>query len=261
MLSPYEIVPSVHVLPSVVPVPGLGLLPIHAFLVRGEQPYLVDTGIFPDEGEMVAAVERLLPFEELRWIYLTHADPDHIGALHAMLERAPNAKLVTTFIGIAKLGVFRAVPPERVHLLNPDERLDLGDRTLEVLKPPLFDAPETTAFHDDALDALFSSDCFGGPMAKPARTVDEVPTEDLERAQIAWTAIDAPWIHDIDRARFRKKLHELEARDPEWIFSTHLPPARRRIRQFCATLERAPDGERFHAPDQQAFLSLIAQAA
>ncbi len=261
MQPPYEAAPGVHVLPAYVPLIGVGHVPIHAFLVRGEQPYLVDTGMFPDADAMVASIAALLPLEELRWIYLTHADADHIGALHPLLERAPNAKLVTTYVGMAKLGLYRAVEPDRVHLLNPNERLRLGDRTLSVLKPPLFDAPETTAFHDDALDALFSSDFCGAPMPSPVRSLDEVPTDALERAQLAWTAVDSPWIHDVDRAKFRRALREIAAWDPEWIFSTHLPPARRKMRQFAATLERAPDNERFHAPDQQAFLAMIAQAA
>ena len=260
MLPPYEVTPSVHVLPAYVPVPGVGHIPINAFLVRGEQPYLVDSGMFPDADAMVASIGALLPFEELRWIYLTHTDPDHIGALHPLLERATNAKLVTTFLAMAKLGLYRAVPPDRIHLLNPNERLRLGDRTLSVLKPPLFDAPETTIFHDDALGALFSSDFCGAPMPTPVRSLDEVTPDAIEGAQLAWSAVDSPWIHDVDRVEFRRSLRELAAWDPEWIFSTHLPPARRKMREFAATLERAPDGERFRGPDQQAFLAMIAQA-
>ena len=62
--------------------------------------------------------------------------------------RAARARLITTFIGLGKLGLVFPVPPQRVRFLNPGERLELGDRALTVIKPPLYDAPETTAVTD-----------------------------------------------------------------------------------------------------------------
>jgi hypothetical protein len=36
------------VLPSYFPIPGLGLLPVNAFVVKAQQPVLLDTGLHMD---------------------------------------------------------------------------------------------------------------------------------------------------------------------------------------------------------------------
>jgi flavorubredoxin len=43
--------------------------------------------------------QRLAGPADVRWIWLTHPDRDHTGALFDLLEAAPQARLVTTFLG------------------------------------------------------------------------------------------------------------------------------------------------------------------
>jgi flavorubredoxin len=262
MEASFQIQTGVHTLPTYVLVPTIGLLPANAFLVEGAQPYLVDTGILADEKAFVAAVEALKDPAELKWIYLTHTDPDHIGALIPLLERAPQAKLITTFIGFAKLQLsLKPVPPWRIRLANPGERIELGDRTLLVLRPPVFDAPETTMVYDSELDTLFSADAFGGPLAEPVMTANELTEERLREAELLWATVDAPWIHHIDRAQFGGRLREISELDPTWIMSTHLPAARGMAKTLCENLARAPDAAPFSSPDQKAFEGMLKAAA
>jgi flavorubredoxin len=253
---------GVHVLPAYIPVPTIGLLPAHAFLVEAREPYLVDTGILSDSDAFVAAVEAILDPADLAWIYLTHTDPDHIGALSQLLERAPRAKVITTFIGLAKLQLgLRAPAPDRVRLANPGERIDLGDRTLSVMRPPLFDAPETTMVHDGRLGVLFSADTFGAPLTEPVQLANDLPEEELERSELLWATVDSPWIQHVDRGRFAAGLSEIVDLDPEWIFSAHLPPVRRMTATLCRNLARAPDAAPFMGPDQPAFEAILREAA
>ena len=50
MISSYKAAPDIEVLTSDFPIPGFGLVPINAFVIRGVEPILVDTGA-------VAAIE------------------------------------------------------------------------------------------------------------------------------------------------------------------------------------------------------------
>lgn len=258
MQPSYEVQTDVHVLPAFIPIPTVGLLSVNAFLVEAAQPYLVDTGLLVDSEELVRAVEAILDPADLRWIYLTHTDPDHVGALMTLLDRAPRAKVITTFLGAAKLELsLRPVPADRVLVRNPGERISIGDRTLSVMRPPIFDAAETTMVYDDLIDGLFSADAFGGPLPEPLVLANEIPDDRLEASQLTWAAVDAPWIHMVDRGRFVARVREVKNLDPAWVFSAHLPPARRMAFRLCQTLVKAPDAAPYAAPDQPAFEAIM----
>jgi hypothetical protein len=236
----------------------MGTLPVNAFLALGEEPYVVDTGMLIEGEAYLAAIEQVIDPAELRWIFLTHDDADHIGGLHALLERAPEARLVTNFLGVGKLGLSRAVPPHRVRLMNVGERLVVGARTLTATRPPLYDAPETMAFHDSELDALFCADCFGCPLESIPELANAIPEDDLFENQMIWASADSPWIHSVDRERFDRGFDEFARNAPEWILSAHLPPAHEMAGRLCANLRRAPDHIPFVGPDQSGLEALIA---
>ena len=42
---------------SVVPIPTVGNLPVNSFLIRGEEPTLIDTGITPEVPDFDVALE------------------------------------------------------------------------------------------------------------------------------------------------------------------------------------------------------------
>jgi glyoxylase-like metal-dependent hydrolase (beta-lactamase superfamily II) len=71
---------------------------------------------------------------DLRWIWITHMDFDHIGNLAAVLELAPQARVVTNYLGMGKMGLI-GLPQDRAWLLNPGQSLDVGDRRLHALRP------------------------------------------------------------------------------------------------------------------------------
>jgi hypothetical protein len=80
----------------------------------------------------------------------------------------------------------RPLPLDRVYLLNPGQSLDVGDRTLTGLRPPLFDNPATVGLYDDRSRTLFSSDCFGAPLPSAeladGSDLGDVPPDDLRAA-------------------------------------------------------------------------------
>lgn len=45
MDAPYQAAQDVHVLPVHLPLPGVGFLPVNAYLLMAEEPVLIDTGI------------------------------------------------------------------------------------------------------------------------------------------------------------------------------------------------------------------------
>lgn len=253
---------DISVLSDQLEVPGIGFLPVNAFVLHAAEPVVVDTGLsLPGRGFMDALGTVIDP-HDVEWIWLTHPDRDHTGSLFDLLEAAPRARLITTFIGAGIMSTQRPLPMDRVYLLNPGQSLDVGDRRLAAFRPLLFDNPATVGFYDDLTGACFSSDCFGAPMptAELATCADvgHVPTHDLRTGQLLWATVDSPWVHTVDQAKYLDSLAILRAADPALILSTHLPPAVGRAPEFLEMLTAAPGADPFVGPDQAALEQLLA---
>ncbi len=246
-------------------VPGLGHLPVNAFVIAADQPVLVDTGLPASREQFLDRLWAVCDPADLRWIWLTHPDRDHTGALQQVLDAAPQARIVTTFLGLGLLSIEHQVPPDRVFLLNPGQALDVGDRQLRALRPPLYDSPATTGLLDESTGALYSSDCFGAPLPSADLALGDdaadVPPAELGAAQGLWATVDSPWIAQVDRSAYRGELSRLAALGLPLVLSTHLPPARHRGRQLLETLAGAPDLPPFVGPDQAALERLLADFA
>src|SRR4029453_9574644 len=102
----YHAAPDVHVLPANLPLPGVGVLPVNAYLLMAEEPVLIDTGIGLDGDDFITAVSSIVDPERLRWVWLTHDDADHTGSIQRIMELAPNAKLVTHGFSALRMGTW-----------------------------------------------------------------------------------------------------------------------------------------------------------
>ncbi len=256
MFEPRRIAADTWLLESWLPVPGFGVIPANAFVIRSREPVLVDTGLAALRGDFMSALVQVLDPADIRWIWLTHTDPDHVGSLAAVLEAAPRARLVTTFLGMAKLGLL-GFPQDRAYLLNPGQRLEVGDRSLTALVPPTFDAPETTGLFDSCSRALFSADSFGAVVAARAETATQLGMRDLRDGMSLWTSVDAPWLMQIDRTSLARSLDRLREWQPEHVFSSHLPPASGMNEALVQCLVSAADAPAFVGPDQRALEEMM----
>lgn len=260
METPYTASGEVHVLPSHVEIPGLGLIPVNAFLLRGSEPLLVDTGVFAEREAFFATLCKLIDPADLRWLWLTHADPDHMGSVYQLLEAAPGLRVITTFIGAGKLTLYGALPMERLYLLNPEQSIDIGDRRLTAIKPPIYDAPETMGLLDSKSGTLISADCFGAVLSTLATDARQIPEDELAERQILWATVDAPWLSGVDRTHFANALNRIRALAPTQVLSSHLPIAPGMLERFLDTIARVPDQTPFVGPDQAAVQQMLAQA-
>ena len=61
MEKPHDALPDTVVLPTFHPIPGIGLLPVNAFVIKAREPVLMDTGLGEDRGEFMKALDMALP--------------------------------------------------------------------------------------------------------------------------------------------------------------------------------------------------------
>jgi flavorubredoxin len=259
MFEPYSAAADIDVVPSYFPIPGLGILPVNAFVLKAAQPVLVDTGLVPLSDEFMEKLSSVIDPTDLRWLWLTHTDQDHIGSLWRVLEAAPELSIITTYLGVGKMSLFKPLPMDRVYLLNPGQSIDVGDRKLTAIKPPSYDAPETTGFYDPKTDAFFSSDCFGALMLEPVDNAAGMGAESLRKAMAFWATVDAPWLHTVDKSLFAESLGRIRDMSPKLILSAHLPVACEMTNELLENLGSAPEAKPFVGPDQQALEAMLAE--
>ncbi|HTU38557.1 MAG TPA: MBL fold metallo-hydrolase [Acidimicrobiales bacterium] len=256
----YQAAPDVDVVTSTANVAGFGNLAINAFVIHAAEPVLVDTGAVRESDEFMTALASVIDPADLRWIWLTHTDFDHIGSLHRLLEQNEHLRVITSFLGVGIMGLADPLPMDRVYLVNPGQSVDVGDRTLTAVRPPAFDNPITAGLHDDRSGILFSSDCFGALLEDevPERAED-VSADALRAGQTFWATVDSSWLHAVDRATFASELGRIRALEPTMVLSSHLPAAQgSSLERLLGALADVPDAPAFVGPDQAALEQMLA---
>ena len=257
-MNSYKATPDIEVITSNFPIPGFGQVPVNAFVLKGTEPILVDTGAVVESPDFMSTLRSVIDPADLRWIWLTHTDADHIGSLHQLLAENPQLRVITTFLGVGIMSLSAPLPMDRVNFVNPGESVTIGDRTLTAIRPPAFDNPSTTGFYEDKSGAFFSSDCFGALLENPPQSAADLSESDLREGQIFWATVDSPWLHKVDEGTFAKELKAIRSMEPNLILSSHLPAAGGDMTdRLLASLAEAPRAEPFVGPDQAALEKML----
>jgi len=135
----------------------------NAYLVEGsEKTVLVDT---VDPRKSSAFDTWLASIDRLDYLVTQHVEQDHSGSIPIVLERFPNATILTTPKAKPLIVDHLHVNENRIRTVEDGETVDLGDRTLEFLHAPWVHWPETmlTYLQEDRI--LFTCDFLGSHLA------------------------------------------------------------------------------------------------
>lgn len=134
----------------------------NAYLIKGkEKTALIDTVNPGFEGEFEGKLNKISSLEELDYVVMNHAEPDHAGAIPYILNRNKKALIVTTEKGARIASVQYRVPTERIKTVKDGITIDLGSKTLQFIEAPWLHWPETmfTYLKEDKI--LFPCDFLG----------------------------------------------------------------------------------------------------
>lgn len=225
--QPHLIAPDTFLVPNLAPA-GEGLyLPVNSMVIRGREPVIVDTGAPLHRAQWLEKVFSVVEPEDVRWIFLSHDDGDHTGGLLDVLERCPNATLVTNFFSVERLALEKpALPLQRMRWLEPGDRLDVGDRVLRLFRPPIFDGPTTRGLFDPKSAAMWIVDTFA---CLTPGSLDADDLSDLQLAQMsAMNSAVSPWHAWLDRTVYGHHVDAIEACGARTVASAHGPVLRGR---------------------------------
>ena len=151
----------------------------NAYLIRDEKTALIDTVKAPYAADLLARVAAFTDPARIDYIVCNHAEPDHAGALSAVLAACPQATVVADKKCAEILGRYNDTSDWRFHLVTTGDTLSLGSRTLSFLETPMVHWPESMMTYVVEDKLLFSMDAFGQHYASSGRFDDEEPLEDV----------------------------------------------------------------------------------
>lgn len=264
-LPPYKAADDVYVLPSYlrvpdVPAPGFGLLVVNSYLIKGREPILIDTGMPIVRDEFLETLWSLIDPEDLNWVLLTHDDGDHTGALIDVMAAAPRARVVTQFVGMARLETAHHLPVDRFEIRNAGDTLNIAGREIAIVRPPLFDSPATSAYFDVASGVLFCADSFGAIIPELAENVGDVPQAAYQEGFSIFNRLNHPWFTLLDQGKFETAIDVVRSLQPRAIGSCHSPLATgSQVETHLQAMAALPAQGPLALPDQAALEGILAQ--
>jgi NADH oxidase (H2O-forming) len=147
----------------------------NSYLVKGKsKTALIDTVKEPFKDEFFNKLEQLVELSAIDIVVVNHTEPDHSGALQALLERNPDLTVYCTKPAENFLKQLLN-KPFKSHVVSDGEELDLGGRTLRFILAPYLHWPDTMFTYLVEDGVLFSCDAFGSHYCSRHLFDDEIP--------------------------------------------------------------------------------------
>ncbi|KJS32743.1 MAG: metallo-beta-lactamase [Desulfatitalea sp. BRH_c12] len=185
----------------------------NAYVIEGsEKTALLDTVDAHLAGPWLAQLEGLAKID---YIVSHHAEQDHSGTIGQVLQRFPQAKVVTSPKAKSMLMDLLRIPEEAIVTVADGETLSLGDKTLKFIHTPWVHWPETMVSYLEEDRILFSCDFFGSHIAAGDLYVTD-PCRVYEAAKRYFAEIMMPF-----RSTIQKNMDKLKGYDIRMIAPSH----------------------------------------
>lgn len=259
-VPPTQIAPDTWVIHSIQPALGQPLFVyLNSMVILGAEPMIVDTGTIANRDQWLKDVFSLVEPEDVRWIFLSHDDVDHTGNLDETLSACPNAQLVCNWAMVERHTNCFAFPHGRCRWIMDGEALDIGDRTLQAVRPPVYDSPTTRGLFDPTTGVYWAVDAFATPLPDPHASVADLDDEfwDYGLMLFALGAV-SPWLSLVDEVKFGRYVDRVQRLDIKTVACCHSPVIEGPfIDRAFAHVRRLPSVDYPQLPDQSVLDQII----
>jgi len=187
----------------------------NSYLIKGsEKTALIDTVDFGKANYLLNVLE-ITGVKKIDYIISNHAEQDHSGSLPKILERYPEAKIVTNAKCKEFIESFLLIPEEKFIVVKDNEEISLGDKTIQFMIAPWVHWPDTMFSYLKEDKILFSCDFLGSHYATSELFVSDEKEVYLS-AKRYYAEIMMPF-----RTMIKKHLERIDKLDIEIIAPSH----------------------------------------
>lgn len=191
----------------------------NAYLIKGEKIALIDTVKKEFTEKYLANVSSQVPFDKIDYLVVNHTEPDHSGAIPALLEKAPQIKIICSSAAVPYVKNVINQEADITGVKN-DHLLELGGKTLQFKLMPYMHWPDTMMDYLQEDKILFSNDGFTAHICSDGLYADELSRDvDLDHeTYYYWDCIMRPFSGFI-----RRNLPKLDDLDIQVLAGSHGP--------------------------------------
>ena len=133
----------------------------NSYLVKGsEKVAIIDTMYPPKTEEYLKNLDEN-NVDKVDYIVSNHGEQDHSGSIPAMLEKYPNAVVLTNPKVAENIKSMLHVPDEKIRVIADGEEVSLGDKTLKFIFAPGVHWPDTMFTYIKEDNVIFTCDFLG----------------------------------------------------------------------------------------------------
>lgn len=191
----------------------------NSYLVRGsEKTALIDTMYPKKTNEYLKNLDEN-NIEKIDYIIANHGEQDHSGSIPALLEKYPEAVVVTNNVCKTNIMEMLHVDEAKIKVIQNNEELSLGDKTLQFILAPGVHWPDTMFTYIKEDNLLCTCDFLGAHYTFKEDSIYSPDSKELEHsAKRYYAEIMMPFRSVCEK--YTKMVKEL---NPEIILPSHGP--------------------------------------
>ncbi len=208
----------------------------NSYLIKDEKTALIDTVEHGGVQEFLDKIEGVIGKEgKIDYLIINHMEPDHSGAIQAIVDRYPEVQLVGNLKTFKIVEAYYGYKDNLLEIKDGDT-LDLGKHQLKFVMTPWVHWPETMMTYEVTQKMLFSGDAFGsfgtldGGIFDDEIEFEEYYEEDMRRY---FSNIVGKYSNMVQKAF--KKLDGVEV---NYVCATHGPIWRSNVQKVLSLYDK-----------------------
>ncbi|WP_425447968.1 FprA family A-type flavoprotein [Dethiothermospora halolimnae] len=188
----------------------------NSYLLDTEEPTIIDTVDILYGREYVENLQEHTDLNSIKYIVINHVEPDHAGALPALINKTKNATIVTTEKGKELLKDMFRLKDKKYLVVRDGDKLDIGGKILHFYETPYLHTEETMITYCEEDKILYPCDIFSTHIANEELFNDLATNDITEDFKVYYKLIMHP-----HRPYVRDMLKKLKNLDIDMIAPSH----------------------------------------